>query len=412
MKTKIFFSALILFVASPVFYAQSDYEKMQNFKNQYKQIEESIKNAGSVNDCKDIGDQIEKLKNDFSDSRAMLDKALYPENFESSIAKIENSLEMRSNDFNQISDLHTQVDTLKTHVSDLNQKNDELIKQITELNDRSTKNEAAIARLNKLVAELRSNIQQRDLLVRDLVDSLLVQFIKPASSMNQAEKQSVMSKVKSGNLFYNVERTIADNIQFIKITYMTPQDFSNMKQQYRDFNKVWNQIGPKLGSVYLNKKDKKSEIASIDSLFGEWNNQMNNEMWGNINSLFNEKGINLQPFNNGDQFAASVNSFIDDEIKNIGAKSKEESENTYKAFSDSVYYQTVKPEWVPVLLANNMMTQANQETIELKIAFWKKEVSPSSSVIIYIALGFVLVGIIIYFFLRRNMKTIKVAQHV
>ncbi len=410
MKTKIILSALILFVAITISYAQSDYEKMQNYKNQYRQIEDAIKNASSLIDVKEVGYQIEKLKSDFSDSKPLLDKALYPDNFESSISKIENSLEMRESDFTQITELSTQVETLQTHVSDLNLKNDELIRQITELNERSEKNEAAIARLNRLVAQLRENILQRDLLVRDLVDSLMVGFIKSPSGLNQAEKQTVMSKVKSGNLFYNIERTIEDNIQFIKITYMTPQDFSNMKEQYRDFNKVWNQIGPKLGSVYLDKNDKKSEIASIDSLFGEWNQQMNNEMWGNINNLFNEKNISLQPFNDGEQFVASLNTFIDDEIKNLGVKSKEESENIFLAFSDSVYFKTIQPEWMPVLIENGMLSQADQESIELKMAVWKKEVSPSSSIIFYIALGLILVAIITFVFLRKNMKNVKMAR--
>lgn len=45
MKTLKYSSAVILFfmIAVNLIYAQSDYEKVQNFKTKYKQIEESIK---------------------------------------------------------------------------------------------------------------------------------------------------------------------------------------------------------------------------------------------------------------------------------------------------------------------------------------------------------------------------------
>ena len=78
-------------------------------------------------------------------------------------------------------------------------------------------------------------------------------------------KQAVFKKVDSGNLFYNIERTISDNVQFMKVTQITPEDLSKMKEQYKDFNKVWRQIGPKLAEVYLNRRDKAAQIANIDT---------------------------------------------------------------------------------------------------------------------------------------------------
>ena len=85
MKTKMFFSLLVLFLTYTVFYAQSDYDRAQNFKKQYKQIEFSIRNAGSLNECNKIGNDIERFKNDFIDSKDLLDKALYPDNFATAI---------------------------------------------------------------------------------------------------------------------------------------------------------------------------------------------------------------------------------------------------------------------------------------------------------------------------------------
>lgn len=390
MKTKIFLVALFLVAISSSIFAQSDYETVQNFKRQHKQITETIKNAVSPDDCNIIEEKINNLRNEFEGNKALLDKALYPDNFESSFEKIESAFQSKRTDLAQINILTTQVGTLQEQVLVLNQKNEELMKRISDLTLKSEKDQADIANLKKLVSQLRGNINQRDLLVRDLVDSLLVEFIKSPQEMTQKERRVIITKVNKGNLFNNVKRTIEDNIRFTNVTQMTADDFSKMKKQQRNFDKVWKQIGPRLSSVYLKEKNKKLEISQIDTLFVQWNNQMNNEIWRGIHALFMEKNINLISFNNSNQFVDKVCSFIDEQIKDLDVKSTDESEEIFYTFTDSVYFKTVEKKWIPVLLENNMMTQTEKDLIDGKINEWKNEMTPS-----YAYLGFIIVGVII-----------------
>lgn len=407
MKTKIFFCVLLMFIMDSHMFAQSDYEALQNFKSRYKQIEESIKNISSLDDCNIIGEKINNLKNDFMSNKALLDKALYPENFESSFIKIEGEVESKKRDFAQISTLTTQVATLQTQVTALNQKNEELIKQIDDLRMKAERDQATILELKRLVGQLRANINQRDLLVRNLVDSLLVEFIKSPQNISQKEAKTIIARVKKENLFYNIERTIVDNIRFTRVTQMTADDFSQMKKQYHDFYKVWKQIGPRLSDVYLKTKQKKSEISQIDSSFVQWNDQINNEMWKSIYNLFQKKNINLVPFNNADTFVNSVSSFIDDEIKNLGIKSRDESENTFHVFTDEVYFKTVENKWIPILIGNNMMTQTQKAIIDTKIGTWKKGISSSYSYLVFVVVGVILLVAIVFLFRRLKKSFIK-----
>lgn len=390
MKAKIFPGILFLFVLSASIFAQSDYETVQNFKRQHKQIGEAIKNAASPDECSIIEEKINNLRNEFAGNKSLLDKALYPDNFESSFEKIESAFQSKRTDLTQINSLTTQVGTLQEQVVLLNQQNDELLKRINELTMKSEKDHADIANLKKLVSRLRGSINQRDLLVRDLVDSLLVVFIKSPQNLTQKERRVIATKVNKGNLFNNVKRAIEDNINFTKVTQMTVDDFSKMKKQHHDFDMVWKQIGPRLSGVYLREKDKKLEIAQIDSLFVQWNNQMNNEIWKNIHALFMEKNINLVSFKSSSQFVEKVTIYIDDQIKNLGVKSNDESEEIFNAFTESVYFETVEKKWIPILIENNMMTQAEKEMIDAKIKEWKDEMAPS-----YAYIGFIIVGVII-----------------
>ena len=407
MKTNKFFFLIFLltaFVLNQNIFAQSDREKVNNFDSRFKQYESAIKNAVSLDECNVIGENIAKLKEEFSDSKTLLEKSLQI-NYDEEFLKIERALEVRKGDFTQIVQLTTEVGSLKDKVSELSRQNEGLISQIKQLNIRTAKDAATIASLSKLVAQLKSNIEQRDELVRGIVDSLLQEFVKTPGTLNEAEKQAVFKKVDNGNLFYNIERTISDNVQFMKVTQMTAEDLSKMKEQYKEFNKVWRQVGPKLAEVYLNRRDKAAQVANIDALFTDWDLRINDEMWGQVNKFFRDYKLALLPFKSGDQFVNSVTSFVDDEIKNYGVKSKPESENTFFAFTDSVYFRTVQPVWVPVLIENNLMTEANKDSVEKRIAAWKEKVAPVSKMNwIYIIGALVMAALIAAYFLKGKKK--------
>lgn len=412
MNKKYLLYSILFFTVCSIAFAQSDYEKTQTFKKQYKIYEEAIKDASSLEECNLIAENITKFKNEYLQDKELLDKVLYPENFESAFAKLERALEIRKGDFTQITELKTEVGTLKSQVTELSEKNQDLIAQIKALNLQVKKDAATIASLQRLIAQLKANIQQRDMLVRDIIDSLLTEFLKTPATLNEAEKQAIIARVDSRNLFYNIERTIADNIQYMKVTQLTPKDLSEMKKQYQDFNKLWKQIGPKLSDVYLTKQDKAAEIANIDGMFFEWNSRLNDEIWTQINQLFREKNLAVLPFRSGEQFVNSVYSFIDDEIKNLGVKSKDESLNTYYTFTDSVYFKTVQPVWIPILIENNMMTEADKDSIEAHIALWKEKISPPSKFNwVYVVGGLIIIALIVTLIINsKNKKKIVIEE--
>lgn len=413
MKTNKFFFLIFLltaFVLNQNTFAQSDREKVNNFDSRFKQYESAIKNAASLDECNIIGENIAKLKEEFVDSKTLLEKSLQI-NYDEEFLKIERTLEVRKSDFTQIVQLTTEVGSLKDKVSELSQQNEGLISQIKQINMRTAKDAATIASLTKLVAQLKSNIEQRDQLVRGVVDSLLQEFVKTPGTLNEAEKQAVFKKVDNGNLFYNIERTISDNVQFMKVTQMTAEDLSKMKEQYKDFNKVWRQVGPKLAEVYLNRRDKAAQVANIDVMFTDWNIRINDEMWGQVNKLFRDYKLALLPFRSGDQFVNSVTSFVDDEIKNYGIKTSEESKRTFDSFTDSVYFKTVQPVWVPVLIENNLMTEANKDSVEKRITAWKEKVTPGSKMNwVYIIGAIVIVALVVAFFMKGKKRKVIVEE--
>jgi hypothetical protein len=385
--------------------AQSDREKTDKFKSGVLKIEEAIKNAKDVNECKSIEAQIEKLRSDNQVDKALLDKSLYPDDFNTSIEKLSTALTLRKGDFTQIRELKTEVVGLQDQVTDLNKKNYDLIGEIRVLSLRVNKSEKANDSLKTLVSKLRASLKERDKLVMGMVDSLLTEFIKNPQGLTESDQMGMLSTIKSKNMFFNIQRTINDNIKFMEVTELKADDISEMKKQQVKFSKIWRQMGPKLAAVYLNKKESALQIDQINSLFTSWNALINNQIWGNVDKAFKEKNVKILPYENGLQFSDNIKSYVQDQLKNLPTLGKDQSLKEFRVLSDTVWFSNVKKEWVPVLIENGMLTEAQKDTIESNLAQWKTQVEPSFSfTMIFVALGALVIVIVIVFMVLSKRK--------
>lgn len=409
MKKFILISVFISLIVSNLF-AQSDYEIVQNFKNRYQQFEQQIKNAVTLEELNALTGEIERFKNEFSTYKELLDKSLYPDNFEKSFDKLGNSLVLRKTDFTQIETLQTEVITLRSEVDELNKKNAELLNQIQLLEVQRKKDAETITRLEKLVSELRASLKKRDELVYAIIDSLSPKLSGDVSALTQKEKEQIITEMEKKNVLFIVKKSLRDNTRFLEVTTLKPEDLKDIKEQQSNFVSIWQKVGPKLVDVYAGKKDKAQELKDIDALFTSWKTGIQREAWESIREDFALNNINLQSFYNGNEFTEIITAFINDEIKSYGVKSKDESQRIYSVFVDSVWYKTISNEWIPYLLENNMLTTQQKEIIEKKIAEWKEVISPKDLTLIYVGVG-VLIVLIVAFFLLKKKNGSKALQN-
>ncbi len=395
---------LFLLTATSIF-AQSDYEMVQSFKERYQKLSDGIKLATNLEDLDNLSLEIDNLKRDFSAKRGILDESLYPENFNSAFENLASSLDLRREDFTSITVLQTEVTTLKSEVDLLNRRNNELINQITVIESQRKKDAATIEKLEKLVADLRTTILKRDQLIFSIVDSLTPKLAGDVSTMTQQDKEQVYSQVEKNNLLAVVKKSLRDNSRFLEVTSLKASDLDAVKNEQQNFVTMWRKIGPKLVDVYATKGDKSAELKDIDNLFNVWSNRIRKEAWESINEEFSLNNINLQNFNNGDDFTNVLSQYIADEIKNYGVKSKEDSENAYTLFADSVWFKTISSEWMPYLIDNKLLATEQKDVIEKKISEWKSVVSPQSLTWLYAVAGLAIVFIIGLVILLRKKKT-------
>ncbi|RPI65587.1 MAG: hypothetical protein EHM44_00070 [Ignavibacteriales bacterium] len=396
---------MMFLLTSTMLFAQSDYEMVQSFKERYQKLSDGIKLAANLEDLDNLSLEIDNLKRDFSAKRGILDESLYPENFNSAFENLGSSLDLRREDFTSITVLQTEVTTLKSEVDLLNRRNNELINQITVIESQRKKDAATIEKLEKLVADLRTTILKRDQLIFSIVDSLTPKLAGDVSTMTQQDKEQVYSQVEKNNLLAVVKKSLRDNSRFLEVTSLKARDLDAVKNEQQNFVTMWRKIGPKLVDVYATKGDKSAELKDIDNLFNVWSNRIKKEAWESINEEFSLNNINLQNFNNGDDFTNVLSQYIADEIKNYGVKSKEDSENAYTLFADSVWFKTISSEWMPYLIDNKLLATEQKDVIEKKISEWKSVVSPQSLTWLYAVAGLAIVFIFGLVILLRKKKT-------
>ena len=404
MKTLLLF--VVFSFLSGLNFAQSDFEIKQNFLTKYKQIEVSIEYANDAAECTGIAEQIDKLKNEFSSHSALLDKALYPDDFSTMLTKLNKKLSIRQTDVSQIGELKVQVTELNDQLLKLNQENSELMFQVQTLKRSSVRNAKTIDSLKYLVKRLSAKLKERDELVMGMVDSLFQQITVIPTSVNDYESNGVFKKIAATNFFENIKRSVTDNMKFMRVTQLTTTDLSEIREQQKELSSRWQKVGPSLAKVYLQNKQQANEVSQINDLFVNWKLEIDNQVWERVNDLFVKKNIHLLEFKSGEEFTNSITSFVQDEIKNYGVKGKDESDKSYSLFVDSTWFKEVEPTWLPYLLNNKMITEANKDSLDSQIKMWKEKVSPSQFPlwIIYVIVGVIIVTVLSVVIFRKPIK--------
>ena len=405
----LFILFLLLGIADSL-WAQSDREIVDNFKKEYSAIEQAIKNATSLEELNNVVIKIDSLKTNYAPHKELLDKSLYPDKYDVSIEKLNKAYLLRQGDFATIDVLQTQVGELKQQVDFLTERNNELILKVRSLEAQTQKDAKTIKKLQSLVAELQSAIQERDDLVISMVDSLMPPIMREKENLSAEDKKKVASEEQKNNVLNNVKTTIRDNIRFMKVTSLKPADLKTIRQQQKDFAAVWQKVGVRLVEVYAGNGRKSEELKQIDELFDNWYAAMEKEAWDSINEEFLLHGIELRSFENGQQFTSAVLMFIGDEIKNHGVKSDEEAKRVYANFADSTWFAVIEPVWMTYLVENKMLKDEEKNQMESKIADWRHELYPSYWWIYLIIAVVIIAGGVFMFLKGRKPKTVTKEQ--
>lgn len=398
---------LLLSLLSTKLYSQSDYELVQTFKESVEQMEDSINSVKSLEELKLLAQSIDRFRNEYLEHKELLDKSLYPKNFDQSFEKLNLAYVIRSQDFKTINILQTENIQLKEQVSALNKRNSELMNKIQDIELSVQKNDNKTDELRKLVTELKISLNKRDELIYNIVDSLMPKLMKKDVLLNTKEKGEIFISSEKNNLVENIIKSLQDNIRFIYMTTLAAEDLRDIKKQQMEFSEFWQDAGPNLIDIYISRKNKAKKVFEIDSLYTKWLGAVETAAWINIRQEFTFKFIQLEEFYSGKDFTRVIRSYIDDEIRNIGVVSDAESAESYEVFADDTWNDVIKKDWIPFLIKEKILEGHQLDRIEAKIGEWQSRLSPKSYDWIYIVVIIAAIAGLLFMNRKRIINKLK-----
>ena len=387
------FICLLILVFTSISFAQSDYETVQKFKKDYEKIEYQIKNANTADEINLITVNIEELKSKYSRHSELLDKALYPEKYNAMIENLNNLFTLKEEDFNKVEELKTEVSDLNNRVDTLSVMNNQLQASLKEIQLLFEKSSRETTKLNDVVSELKIALHKRDVLVMGMIDSLMPPVMRERVLLSSEDKEQIVSDVEKDNILKNVKSTIRDNIKYLDLTSLQPEDLTEIQEQQSDFEYTWARIGSRLAEVYSDDKNRSNDLYEIDSLFTLWTAAIENEAWQSIKEKFAAKEILVNDFSNGAEFTNSINQYIESEKMTIDVVPEEEAKLSFEQFADNTWKAEIEPKWTPFLIENGLLAEKSKIVIDENIAVWRSELYSSNWWIWLIIPGFFLAGL-------------------
>ena len=390
-------------IIANIILAQSDYQKVEEFRSRTAQLSQAINNSISTDELDSLKTIVNYLKKLYEDDKELLDKSLYPENYTSAFQKLENDIESRRVGLSQISELQEEVIALKSEIQILNERNADLLSRIKEYQAIGGKDTKSLTELRNLVDDLRKSLKQRDELVRSIVDSLLSDFIKHPMSLNAAEKQNIFDKIETGNLFYNIEKTVRDNMDFLNVTELKPEDLGELKENQVRFYNMWKKMGPRLADVYIERGQRAGEVAYITNLFAQWNQKLDAQIWERVHRALKENNVQVSQFQDGNEFTRILKEYINN-------RKLEASEKEFDNFEDIVWMRNLKTDWTPILVDNGMLTIEQRNEIQKAVDEWSELYDSETSIYWYIAIVVIIILFLLIFIPKWKKKNKPLAE--
>lgn len=419
---KIFYFPMVLVAIVLVQAQESDYAIVQRFQATVKQLSKAIESANTVQECNSIARRIDGIQNDYQIYEQLIDNAVYPESFNSILNDLRSKLSLRRKDLTtiethevRIQELEVQIKELSDQIQALTAQNEKLFADVQRLSQNIKRltgdlftSTTPIDSLQRLIVQLRKGLNERDALIKALVDSLFLKYDKPVEQMKEGEKKEFLSKVERYGIYSNIIRSLQDNIAFIEVTSLKGTDAEQITQQQMYLQSIWNAIAPKLSALYSTTKQKRVETSTVDSLFAQWSLKLNTALWRSLNNLFREHEIAVIEFYNGSEFVANLGTYIDAQAENRADESKETRYKKFTVFNEKIWLTELQNGWFPALIKLGHITEQQKLELEEKYTKWKASIEPATtsilSVVLLVAVAILFIVLIAWYWRQRHTQ--------
>lgn len=397
----LFLALFFIFASSTLFAQQSDYQIQQDFRAELAELNERVELAVSTQELDELEEEITSLRDRYSEHSAIINSAIFPDTFESSLNRTEENRAALAERYAVIEQLNERVDELTAEMGVFRDRINQMTLESEDLQDQIERSAASESRQAALIRQYRQNIELRDNFVADFLEELLMKY-QTMDRSTQEELAEAAERMEDNPL--DVIKTIISeyiNVADQSSGLETP-DYLGMRAQHGYFNDVWERIGDRLVNTFDPERPVQAK-QEVEDLLATWLASVDNRLWDSLTTAFNQNNIQLGPFTSPETFNTALNNYVDGGIEISFESNSEEDYRIYRNFRN-FWNNTVKASWGEALVDGNILSQSDIAAIDIKLSNWSEAAQPTSRLmfILFLVSIAVIIGLIILLIMKKK----------
>jgi hypothetical protein len=349
---------------------------------------------------------------EFADRTAFLNQIFEPQTVDSILEELRNLIAIQRSQLqtidaqrDEIVILHQRISGISVQLQLSNLQADSLRRVISRTN-------ASREVMSNLVRDYRSRLDERDILIRLFVDSLIVTFDDPRLREMLGSEQLVrVNRLNStDDALMMIQSIIDENIEVISgSTEFDAPFYLKMDNLHNRIEVMWTKLGMTISTVYQGKQNASKIYQTVNDRLLTWKQRLRGAMWSSMYQSFSDNGILLTDFDSHSEFVTSVNAYLDTTLVRVNTGVTEADFRNYELFKQ-FWTKDVKENWAPMMLESQLITMDEITAIDQKVEDWGSLARPSSdnlylylgiSLIIIVGMGIMLINA------RRNTARVQ-----
>jgi hypothetical protein len=391
-------TALLLFCTTQGFAQQeelSDFEIQKSFKAQLAEYKSKIDTVSTADSAQAIFQYVQAFDSTYQDHRELINKSIYPDTYKQQVQELKqaaklavNRLQKMEQQDQQVTNLQLRLLAYQEHVAALTDDADSLRQAMQE----SIESEK---QLSGMVRNYRQNLEDRDELILAFIDSTVVAYQQmDLQALQDLENMDNKSRINSdGDALKMIQDISTENLNILKenSSKLRLQDYMRMHTVQQQFEQMWSRLGNKITEVY-GGNDAEEIAQNIDQNVEEWDKLLGSKTFATLQDSLQAKGLDVNSFENSEGFYNSVNSYLDQKIKQSQDGSSQADYQHFQAFQD--FWNKVERQWSGPFQEADIMTSSQMATISEKTDRWSQNAKPASNTMLYLLIGAILLALV------------------
>lgn len=374
---------------------RSDLEIKQSFEQKVERARKSILLILRTADADSLLNAVNDIELEFADNTTFLNQVLEPRTVDSILGDLRNLIAIQRSQLQTIDAQREEIVVLTQRISGISEQLQRSNLQTDSLRRVISRTNASREVMSNLVRDYRSRLDERDILIRLFVDSLIVTYDDPRlREMLGSEQRVRVNRMNSSDDALKLIQTIInENIEVISgsTEFDTPFYLQMDNLHYR-FEDMWTKLGMTISTVYQGKQDAAKVNQAVSDRLLTWKQRLRGSLWNSMYRSFSDNGILLSDFDSETTFIRSVNAYLDTTLVRVKSGVTETDFRNYEIFKQ-FWTKEVKDNWAPMMLESKLITMEDISVIDQKVEDWGSIARPRSDNL-YIYLGISLVIII------------------